>query len=90
MIFPPPPEGRSLAPTSPDYPHDEGLTLQERGRNGYTRQLGHIYGSHALLNVTLSFYCSCLLKHKIKPGKNIIRQSLSDSLPKLDMLLLGG
>lgn len=69
MIFPPPPEGRSLAPTSPDYPHDEGLTLQERGRNGYTRQLGHIYGSHALLNVTLSFYCSCLLKHKKKNGK---------------------
>lgn len=91
MIFPPPPEGRSLAPTSPDYPHDEGLTLQERERNGYTRQLGHIYGSHALLNVTLSFYCSCLLKHKKKQtGKNIIRQSLSDSLPKLDMLLLGG
>lgn len=85
MIFPPPPEGRSLAPTSPDYPHDEGLTLQERGRNGYTRQLGHIYGSHALLNVTLSFYCS-----QKNPGKNLIRQSLSDSLPKLDMLLLGG
>lgn len=88
MIFPPPPEGQSLAPTSPDYPHDEGLTLQGKGRNGYKRQLGHIYGSHALLNVTLSFYCSCLLEQK-KPGKNIIRQSPSDSSPKLNMLLLG-
>lgn len=66
MIFPPPPEGRSLAPTSPDYPHDEGLTLQERGRNGYTRQLGHIYGSHALLNVILLLVS---LKTQKKPGK---------------------